>query len=175
MLVYGSYLPRYPYLKSFNDNQRKGSEAEEEATRAGVYLMQYYWKHPDRFHYIGADDEVDVTGFIDFLRAKDLVSLHDDDAKDRIIYKENSILSPVGEPLIFLLDRHHDGYLYFRGQRTTVNGYENPWEQQGFGYTSAVGVVVRGMPRLLYDKAADQPLTVYPINDVDYKNDEDAY
>jgi hypothetical protein len=118
---------------------------------------------------------VDVKGFIDFLRAKDLVSLHDDDAKDRIIYKENSILSPVGEPLIFLLDRHHDGYLYFRGQKTTVNGYENPWEQQGFGYTSAVGVVVRGMPRLLYDKAADQPLTVYPINDVDYKNDEDAY
>lgn len=176
MLIYGFHIPRYKYLKNYRDNQRMGSEAASEADQMNKLLLEYYYHHPNNFEYLGQDDQVDVEGFVDFVKSKQpLVAYGADGETDPIVIHGNAILSPVGEPLVFLLDRNHDGYLRYRDLKGTVNNFADPWTKNGydgakvFGYSCAVGTVIRACPQYLNDEAAKQPFYILPLNSTDYE------
>jgi hypothetical protein len=173
-LYYGLRITWYPHLKElteFRDNSRMGDEEFNEACQVNRLLMDYYIHFPDRFHYVGSDDQVAVIGFVDLLKSKQLfVTDGIDGRRDQFQFKGNSILNPIGEPLIFLLDRHHDGYLRFQNLKQTVNGWANPWQAPHFSYSSAVGVVVHETPQHPGDEVSKMPLGIVPFTDNDYRN-----
>jgi hypothetical protein len=87
----------------------------------------------------------------------------------------DSVLSPRGDKLIFLLDHRHDGYLRFHHQKRSVNDFADPWTKNGyngekhFNYKTAVGIVAPGKPGLRNDQTTSQLVAIVPLNDTDYK------
>jgi hypothetical protein len=173
-LGYGLRASRYPYLKGYHENDRLVSEAHDEASLIDRYLLEYYYRFPERFHYVGEDDHVEVSGFLDFLKSKRPLFARGMmyGERDEIRFTKDSVLSPIGEPLIFLLDRRHDGYLRFGKIKRSVNNRADPWVKGnglGWGYNTAVGVIVQTGPHMTDDQGKNQPYEIIPMNDTDYE------
>jgi hypothetical protein len=175
-LYYCLRLPRYRYLKEYSDNVRMGSEGVDEAGRVNGFLIDYYDRHPERFHYLGEDDQVEVEGFVESLITHGPLFIRGENGeRDQIRTDGKRIISPAGDPLILLLDRHHDGFLRFKSQKRSVNDYADPWKKNGyngeahFRYSTAVGAVVREVPTALNDRVKNMPFMIVPLNDMDHK------
>lgn len=77
-------------------------------------LCQYYAQHPERFRYVGEDDEVEVDGFADFVAGDVLFQLKTGGYQ---IHK-GKIYDSWGEPVHFVKSRNGNG-------RITARGFQN--------------------------------------------------
>jgi len=125
----GTLIGKYVILKSGNLiywNHKNAWLAE--GNYINPILLKYYQAFPDRFHKKQYTEQVDVDGFIDFLKAEPSFR----DSKIRI--KGNSILDPWGRPIEYLLDQNGDNQLYGRT--------ESIWIGTSEPVTAAVGLLL---------------------------------
>lgn len=77
-------------------------------------LLEYYEAHPERFHYIGEDEEVEADGFGDYVDAKkpEIGST----LRPFLTVRSGKVLDPWGERVRIGIDRNHDGYIRIAGK-----------------------------------------------------------
>ncbi|MDB6024655.1 MAG: hypothetical protein JWM68_878 [Verrucomicrobiales bacterium] len=74
-------------------------------------LCQYYALHPERFHNVGKDEEIEIDGFADFVAAD---GIFEPKVGGYQIHK-SKIYDPWGEPVHFVKNRNGDGTITARG------------------------------------------------------------
>lgn len=74
-------------------------------------LCEYYAQHPERFKYVGKDEEVEVDGFADFVATDEIF---EPKVGGYQIHK-GRIYDPWGEPIHFVKNRNGDGLITARG------------------------------------------------------------
>jgi hypothetical protein len=77
------------------------------------HLVRYHEQFPERFHYTGTDDEVQVEGFADFA-ASHIQSIH-------LTVKQGRILDPWGAPLSFVLARDGQPLIRMYGREFPIH------------------------------------------------------
>ncbi len=104
-------------------------------------LIEYYRLHPDRFQYIGSDDEVRIDGFVEYAKAHSSVPGYPGSIFDclNIKIKDDTIYDPWGEPVRFVKDRDGDAEI-------SANGFVYPvlfggGEGQHFKNPNGLGIV----------------------------------
>lgn len=128
-------------------------------------LFEYTDKHPKRVKYIDDSERAEVEGFLDFLRLLSPIAVHDHDGRrSALIFFEDEILTPTGQPIHFLVDRNGDGYLEAFGEKRSVNHFADPWKMEGFSYKKAVGITLEKRPKFI-EKGAS---IIVSLNDNDY-------
>jgi hypothetical protein len=85
----------------------------------GMYLrdqlVEYHKIHPERFTYIGLDEEIRVSGFGDFLEKKAVRPEPHIWATVKI--RDEEVIDPWGNTVRFGMDRDHDGYIDVEGRK----------------------------------------------------------
>jgi hypothetical protein len=130
------------------------------------HLFAYTEQHPDRVKYVGDDDVATVEGFVDYLATKTPLIVKDDDGYvvSCLIFLNGTVYTPWGQEIILLVGRKKDGYLHAFGERRSVNGFADPWQQEGFKYSKAVGITVKARPDFIETGSS----VILPLNDNDY-------
>ncbi len=87
-------------------------------------LLEYYEAHPERFHYIGEDEEVEVDGFGDYVDTKKQEI--DSALRPYLVMRSGKVLDPWGERVRLGLDRSHDGYILIAGKHVITDNVNPP-------------------------------------------------
>jgi hypothetical protein len=136
MLAYGLYHPQYAFDKKNSAMAQSVQNYQGAMITLSQTLLKYYELHPEKFKYLGKDDEVDVDGFCDFVKQSGI-----SEELYKCLREHNGhFIDPWGNEYHYYLDRNKDGYIRFRNLKESVNGYADPWQQNGFFYSKAVGV-----------------------------------
>jgi hypothetical protein len=130
------------------------------------HLFEYTERHPERVKYAGDDDVAAVEGFVDYLATRTPIIVKDDDGYvvSCLIFFNGAVYTPWGQEVVLLVSRTNDGYLRAFGERRSVNGYADPWQQKGFKYSKAVGITLKARPDFIEAAAS----LILPLNDNDY-------
>ncbi len=83
-------------------------------------LCQYYALHPDRFRFVGKDEEVDIRDFAEFVAGDEFLALR----VGGFEVHKGRIYDPWGEPLHFVRNRDGDGFVKARGFKHIVSRME---------------------------------------------------
>lgn len=157
MIAYSLYHPRYATLKKWHAIEAKKSEWWDGSGILCHLLQKYVRYHWNELRWPGADEEIDPSGFIAYLRTYPTLYYWSRDGRGpQIRIKENTILSPWGAPLIIGVDRDGDGYLNIGGQRSSLKpGYADPWGDGNFGYRIGVGLLPAAIPESIFESGAN--------------------
>ena len=130
------------------------------------YLFDYTERYPERVKHAGDDDVATVEGFVDYLATKSPIIVRDDDGYvvSCLIFLNGAVYTPWGQEIVFLVGRGTDGYLRGFGERRSMNGYADPWQQKDFKYSKAVGITLKSRPEFIEPGAS----VILPLNDNDY-------
>jgi hypothetical protein len=108
------------------------------------FLYRYVREHPSAVTYVSDDsEEVQVSGFIDSLRAAEPLYMRDhSNRKHKVRITSEGVFTPWGSRIHFAVDRNHDGFLTAAGQRgSTRYGVADPWAyDKNYSYSFATGV-----------------------------------
>jgi hypothetical protein len=126
---------KYGFVTARNDDKSDDTEDYEQVV--ADRLLDYYMKSPSSFHYIGTDEEVEASGFADYLRKLGNAA-NPYPWEFEIKTQGNSVLDLWGKPLRFGLDRNHDGYIDMKRLHISVDGNAVP----NLNYRAAVAVVL---------------------------------
>ena len=144
MIAYGLYEPGKPYDKTAflreKDRLLDDSYARGLLSR---HLLRYYELHAERFRFIGEDDQVQVDGFYDYVKHLKNEGMPSGCTKCWH-ERDGQFLDTFGVSYRYLCDRNRDGYLHWGRFKSPVNGKANPWQEQGFFYHEAVGLLRQG-------------------------------
>ncbi len=130
-------IAHYFHLQSLVAAHDKQEEWEGVSNVLAKNLIEYHRLYPERFHYISTDETVHVDGFGAWIHERGPAAnlwpgMHFD-------YRADDLVDPWGEPMVFALDRNHDGYIDFLGYHLSVSHVEPPFSG-GFSYSVAVAV-----------------------------------
>ena len=108
--------------------------------RLGMYLrdqlVKYHKIHPERFTYVGLDEEIRVSGFGDFLEKK--TAKPEPDIWKTVKIRRGEVVDPWGEFVRYGMDRDHDGYIDVEGRKHSTDHVIPP----NLNYQTAVMVRV---------------------------------
>jgi hypothetical protein len=104
-------------------NEIKRGNVVETAGIINPLLLRYHELYPERFHYIGMDDEVAVAGFTDFARSQSSALANLAQVKD------GQFLDPWGRKFYLALNRGKEADI-------SVSGWKYP-DQTGQGWVVA--------------------------------------
>jgi hypothetical protein len=84
----------------------------------GMYLrdqlVEYHKIHPERFSYIGSDEEIRVSGFGEFLEEN--ASMPEPHIWKTVKIRDGEIIDPWKNPVRYGMDRNHDGFIEVEGR-----------------------------------------------------------
>lgn len=114
MIAYSLYNPSHAYDKSFfmeSDKVEANDRLKTELTRA---LDAYFKQFPERFHYVGADCEITIDGFGNFVKVN-YTSIGKYGAK----VKDGEVIDPWGKPVRYIRDRLNERLIRANGKVET--------------------------------------------------------
>ncbi len=137
-IAYYSYRPEYFYMKGYYGDGKLLGEYQDSSDSLLIVLMTYYRLHPERFHSTGEEDFVSVDGFTDYVRSispaltwsgldPQRFQIHSDKIKTR----EDTILTPWGAPIRFLLNTNGDYYVKIPDGKAGIDEVNDPWRKHG--------------------------------------------
>ena len=86
-------------------------------------LLEYHEAYPERFNYLGEDEEVEVKGFGDYVNTKR--SEINPMLQSYVRVRTGKVLDPWGEPVRYGLDWNHNGYITIAG-RNVITDHVSP-------------------------------------------------
>lgn len=127
-------LMTFPYVVLLSVSLVKGGiTAQNRAMftswpRLGMYLrdqlVEYHKIHPERFTYVGLDEEIRVAGFGDFLEKK--ATRPQADVWATVKIRIGEVVDPWGDLVRFGMDRDHDGYIDVEGRKQSTDQVSPP-------------------------------------------------
>ena len=138
ILLCAPLLVHSSYLYSLDVAHDRENESDGILNVVAYNLLEYHRLYPDRFHYIGTDETVTADGFTAWLRQRGPAA-NPQGWLIQLRFRDDQIIDPWGNPLVFALDRNHDDVIDFRGYEVSISGVDPPFAN-GFNYTDAVAV-----------------------------------
>lgn len=105
------------------NNRKKSSSWPQIGMFLRDRLLEYHEAYPERFHYLGEDEEVEVNGFGDYVNTKK--SEINPMLQSYVRVRTGRVLDPWGEPVRYGLDRNHNGYISIAGRNVDTD-YVSP-------------------------------------------------
>lgn len=157
MMGYALYHPRYGTMKSWHASETMQSEWWDGSQILSHLLHKYVRDHRDQIKWTGNGEEIDASGFLDYLKTyPPLYYWSREGPGARIRLTKTEVLAPWGSPLVFAVDRDGDGYLDVLGKKRSLKrGYADPWGDGNFSYSVGVGCAPTNVPESIFDPGAN--------------------